>query len=434
MHTSSQCFFKWLAAVATSTLLACAPLRQNIPPGVVPAGEPWSPEKQLIGRQAVLETLKAHPMTYEARYVLRAQSVLDRIFSAINSTEQWHVFVVENSEWNAFCAPGNNMVIYTGLLNSMSDNDELAAVLGHELSHDLARHGDDESLNLLTALTAELAKSAAERTYQKTGDKDRAMNEAMGITLIGNGLFIAPYSQSQELEADRIGLFLMADAGFNPEKAPNVWMRKARKNSSSALDSLLGTHPPSAERAAALLQLLPLAKPRFLNYSKKGKTITLTAHSREIARDNRALDLTRASDLLVTQGIQYFEAAQYDSARQLYERALQADPHNAYALNGLGTVAMASGNPSRSQQYFERMLKLAPYSAAAHYNLACTHSVLGQNTQALKEIQQAIAINPQLKSKALDDGDLVGIRMDPRFDQALAKQRGGATFVINSLE
>lgn len=173
----------------------------------------------------------------------------------------WEINVINSNELNAWAMPGGKMVFYTGLVNKLKLNDnEIAVVMGHEMAHALQEHGKAQrNVGIFTGIgvaVGNIALSAA--GISGAGD------------LLGTGATLAvtnPYSRSNETEADEIGLFLMAKAGYNPSVAPGLW-KKMSAAGGDKVPALLSTHPSNADRQANLERLLPEAM-KVYNTGKK---------------------------------------------------------------------------------------------------------------------------------------------------------------------
>lgn len=167
----------------------------------------------------------------------------------------WEITVVRDGELNAWAMPGGKMMFYTGLVEKLQlTDDEIATVMGHEMAHALKEHGkSDRTVSAVTGVVGAIADVAVTAT---TGVSTEGLLST-GVDLIAN----KPFSRSQETEADEVGLFLMAESGYNPQSAPNVWkkMSKATGSSGSFLEGLISTHPINADRQANLERLLPKA-------------------------------------------------------------------------------------------------------------------------------------------------------------------------------
>ena len=160
---------------------------------------------------------------------------------------------------NAWAAPGGKMMVYTGLwdpekglVNKNNDN-EIAAVLAHEIAHATARHVTESiSQNMTVALAGAVASSAIAAAGSSQGSDLFSQ-----VFSTGYNIYVPTYSRKNESEADKLGLFYMAKAGYDPRAAIEVWKRAAQKKGDST--SIYATHPSSGERAKALEQYLPLA-------------------------------------------------------------------------------------------------------------------------------------------------------------------------------
>ncbi len=171
---------------------------------------------------------------------------------------QWEYKLVNSKEVNAWCMPGGKIVVYSGILPITKDEAGLATVLGHEVSHALANHGQQRmSAGLLQEIGSAGVKVALDNKTAQT--QQIAMTAYGAVTQYGGML---PFSRSHESEADRIGLTLMAIAGYNPENAVVFWERMSANSavSGKASPEFLSTHPSDATRIAALKALIPQAK------------------------------------------------------------------------------------------------------------------------------------------------------------------------------
>ncbi|MCL9770451.1 M48 family metallopeptidase [Flavobacterium sp. HXWNR69] len=168
----------------------------------------------------------------------------------------WEYKLVDSKEVNAWCMPGGKIVFYTGILPICKDDAGIAAVMGHEVAHALANHGQQRmSAGLLQQL-------GAVGTQVAVGNKDpetqALIMQAYGIgTQVGGML---PFSRAHESEADMIGLTLMAIAGYDPGQAVKLWERMSANSGGQAPPELLSTHPSNETRIKELTALVPQAK------------------------------------------------------------------------------------------------------------------------------------------------------------------------------
>jgi len=168
---------------------------------------------------------------------------------------QWEFALIQDdSTANAFCMPGGKIGVYTGILPIARDATGLAVVVGHEVAHALANHGGERMSQLLLAQLGGMALSQAVR--QKPEETRQLVMMAYGLG--ANLGVLLPYSRRHESEADRIGLILMAQAGYDPQAAVPFWQRMAARGS-GAPPEFLSTHPSHATRIDDLRKWLPEA-------------------------------------------------------------------------------------------------------------------------------------------------------------------------------
>lgn len=176
----------------------------------------------------------------------------------------WQLTVMKNDQLNAWAMPGGKMMFYTGLVNRLKlTNDEIAVVMGHEMAHALEEHGK-QKVNFQTA-TGILGQIGSIAIAATTGYDMTSV-----VSLTEEFALNRPFSRSNESEADKVGLMLSAEAGYNPQAALNVWkkMSQASGGSGGIVESLTSTHPTDAERMSALEKLMPQAM-KIYNASRK---------------------------------------------------------------------------------------------------------------------------------------------------------------------
>lgn len=169
---------------------------------------------------------------------------------------QWEYNLVEDPAVNAWCMPGGKIVFYTGIMPICKDDAGIATVMGHEISHALANHGQQRmSAGMLQQLGAGLVGAA---TNSKSAETQQIAMTAYGATTEYAGML--PFSRSHESEADKIGLTLMAIAGYNPETSVTFWERMSANKNGQAPPEFMSTHPSDETRIANLKKLVPEAK------------------------------------------------------------------------------------------------------------------------------------------------------------------------------
>ncbi|WP_269222823.1 M48 family metallopeptidase [Flavobacterium sp. IMCC34518] len=169
---------------------------------------------------------------------------------------QWEYKLIDNKEVNAWCMPGGKIVVYSGILAITKDEAGLATVIGHEVSHALANHGAQRmSASQLQELGA---VGVAVATGQQSAEKQQMWQQYYGLgSEVG---VMLPFSRNHESEADKIGLTLMAIAGYNPDEAIVFWQRMATQSGGQSPPEFLSTHPSDATRMANLQALIPEAR------------------------------------------------------------------------------------------------------------------------------------------------------------------------------
>ena len=166
----------------------------------------------------------------------------------------WQFNLVENEVPNAWCMPRGKIVFYTGILPFTQDETGVAVVMGHEVAHAVARHGNERmSQGLLTQMGGIALAVALEEKPEETKQLFMAAY-GLGATY---GVLL-PYSRTHELEADRIGLIIMAMAGYDPNKAVDFWERMAQMDKNNPPE-FMSTHPSDLNRINEIKKYLPEA-------------------------------------------------------------------------------------------------------------------------------------------------------------------------------
>ena len=155
----------------------------------------------------------------------------------------WEIVVFDSEQVNAFALPGGKIGVYTGILKVTENQDQLAAIIGHEVAHVIERHSNERlSSNQLTQMGA--AAGSVILSQQGVENKEAWMMAGMAIAQYG---FLMPYSRMHESEADIVGQDLMAKSGFQPKAAIALWQNMA-KLSKGAPPEFLSTHPSNKTR------------------------------------------------------------------------------------------------------------------------------------------------------------------------------------------
>lgn len=203
-----------------------------------------------LGEQAWRDALQRLPRAADAALQRRLTRIGQSVADASNLSNDWEFVVFDSQEVNAFVLPGGKVGFFRGLIDRANSDDEIAAVMGHEIGHVEARHAAERmSHQVVLQLGVTLAAAALSEEY---GRHAETIAGALGAGALYG--VILPYSRMQELEADRLSLELMHNAGFDPAGALSFWRRMAG-DGADALE-WMSTHPADERRLAALEALV----------------------------------------------------------------------------------------------------------------------------------------------------------------------------------
>jgi predicted Zn-dependent protease len=214
-------------------------------------------EEQKLGLASYEEILKKEKLSTDPQHNELVQRVGQRIAAATGRSDlAWEFKVIDNSQTiNAFCLPGGKVAVYTGILPVTQSEAGLAAVMGHEVAHAIARHGGER---VSQQMVAQLGLSAV-----SAGMSSRDPKTVETVTaLLGAGTQVGvllPFSRKQESEADYMGLIYMAKAGYDPREAVSFWERMSKASGGGKLPEFLSTHPADQTRIAELREKMPEA-------------------------------------------------------------------------------------------------------------------------------------------------------------------------------
>lgn len=209
--------------------------------------------------------LSEHQLSHDTAAVAMVRRVGERIASAVEEyfrekgmedrikNYHWEFNLVESPEVNAWCMPGGKVVVYTGLLPVARNDTGLAVVLGHEIAHAIARHGNERMSHQLMAQMGGLALSEA--LHNKPAETQQLWMSVYGVGAQYGVLL--PYSRLQESEADHLGLIFMAMAGYDPHAALAFWQRMAAASQGEKPPEFMSTHPSDRTRIENIRKLLP---------------------------------------------------------------------------------------------------------------------------------------------------------------------------------
>jgi predicted Zn-dependent protease len=225
----------------------------------------FMPDAQInqMGLQAFDTLKKDKPVSTNAQYNQVANCIANAITQQIGG--QWEVVVFEDATPNAFALPGNKIGIHSGMLKLVNNQDQLAAVVGHEIGHVLAKHSNERA-------SQEMVVNQGMNMVQAVAAPQSALGQT-AVGLLGVGAqygILMPYSRVHESEADIIGVDLMAKAGFDPRQSISLWQIMDQAAQAQPIE-FLSTHPSHATRIQDLEKHMPQAMGLFQQAQSMGK-------------------------------------------------------------------------------------------------------------------------------------------------------------------
>lgn len=245
-------------AVATIGFVACVTVAESNRRALAPLPDGYM---NSLGAQAYDEMKHKDKISTDKVLTAKVVEIGKRIAQASGKNFDWEFTLFENKEVNAFCLPGGKVGVLTGIVPVASTNAGLAAVLGHEVGHAVARHSGERLSQAILVTGVILSVDQVM--------KDSKMHDlALGALGLGAQVGVMlPYSRVHETEADHIGLEYMARAGYDPREAVTLWRRMAKASGGSPPE-ILSTHPNSANRADDLESRLKDVLPVYEKSSK----------------------------------------------------------------------------------------------------------------------------------------------------------------------
>lgn len=246
------------ASVQTTQSGAVGVQRQQYMSGLV-SGQALRQEAQAQYRSLLSQARAQGKLDANKTQTRRVQTIAQRLIEQVKvfrpdaAQWNWQIHVLNTDQVNAWCMPGGKIAVYSGLIDQLkATDDELAAVIGHEIAHALREHSR-EQVSQQMATQMGLSVLAAVTGNQASADLGGALTNVM---------FTLPNSRTHEIEADRIGTELAARAGYNPNAAVTLWQKMAALNQGNAPPEFLSTHPSPDSRIADLraiaAQVMPL--------------------------------------------------------------------------------------------------------------------------------------------------------------------------------
>lgn len=210
--------------------------------------------------------LKEHKLSNDAKKTNEVRTIGIRISKAVDKfmrsndmikeadMYRWEFNLIEDKTVNAWCMPGGKVVFYTGILPICKNTDGIAAVMGHEIAHAFAKHGQERMTSGMVQQLGGLGVALG--TGKKDPKQQQIWNTVYGV---GSTVGMLAFSRTHETEADRLGMVFMIMAGYQPEEAINVWIRMSERSDGKAPPQFLSTHPSNETRIKNLRAYLPTA-------------------------------------------------------------------------------------------------------------------------------------------------------------------------------
>jgi predicted Zn-dependent protease len=226
----------------------------------------FMPDAQInqMGLQAFADLKSQKPISTNSKYNQLASCIAGAITKETGGN--WEIVVFEDATPNAFALPGNKIGVHTGMLQLVDNQDQLAAVIGHEVGHVLAKHSNERA-------SQELAVSSGMSIIQAVSAPQTALGQtALGMLGVGAQYgILMPYSRTHESEADTIGIDLMAKAGFDPRQSIGLWQKMAQASQGQQPIEFMSTHPSHATRIQDLEKHMPQSMALFQQAQSAGK-------------------------------------------------------------------------------------------------------------------------------------------------------------------
>jgi len=225
------------------------------------------PESQLddMGVQAFTNIKQETPLDSDPQVNKYVNCITQTLLQVSNSqVPRWEVAVFRDKEVNAFALPGGKVGVYTGILGVADTQDRLATVVGHEIAHVLSQHGNER---VSQQFAIEQGLALVQAVAQPQTQQGQMLMSLLGVgATVG---LILPYSRIQESEADKIGLNLMASAGFDPRESITLWQNMSRQE--EEVPEFLSTHPSSVTRIKELQNAMTQALQLYQRAQASGK-------------------------------------------------------------------------------------------------------------------------------------------------------------------
>lgn len=221
----------------------------------------------------------------------RIASATERYLRSIGHTEdiryfRWEFNLIASNQVNAFCMPGGKIVVYEGILPVARTDDELATVIAHEVAHAVAKHSNER---LSQAILRQYGGQALGQILSGSSAGAQVVGNIL-YNVGGKLIFELPYSRKQEYEADQIGLYLMALAGYDYHNAPNLWVKMASRSGGGNQSEVISSHPNDQNRIRAIREEIPRVEAFMRSGGKVVPTATTPSTSKNVTSNKKSKD------------------------------------------------------------------------------------------------------------------------------------------------
>lgn len=220
----------------------------------------------------------------------RIASATERYLRSIGHTEdiryfRWEFNLIASNQVNAFCMPGGKIVVYEGILPVARTDDELAMVIAHEVAHAVAKHSNER---LSQAILRQYGGQALGQILSGSSAGAQVVGNIL-YNVGGKLIFELPYSRKQEYEADQIGLYLMALAGYDYHNAPNLWVKMASRSGGGNQSEVISSHPNDQNRIRAIREEIPRVE-AFMRSGGKVVPTATPSTSKKVSANKKSKD------------------------------------------------------------------------------------------------------------------------------------------------
>lgn len=220
----------------------------------------------------------------------RIASATERYLRSIGHTEdiryfRWEFNLIASNQVNAFCMPGGKIVVYEGILPVARTDDELATVIAHEVAHAVAKHSNER---LSQAILRQYGGQALGQILSGSSAGAQVVGNIL-YNVGGKLIFELPYSRKQEYEADQIGLYLMALAGYDYHNAPNLWVKMASRSGGGNQSEVISSHPNDQNRIKAIREEIPRVE-AFMRSGGKVVPTATPSTSKKVSANKKSKD------------------------------------------------------------------------------------------------------------------------------------------------